>query len=569
MEEISAMFKDIKDTGKKYIAAIVFLLLMLLIHRYVFLYADDLYYSRDASAGIRYLPHFIAGQLNSNGRIWVHLLLLGLVKYNVYLFRIVNPFVITLVALLIAKMGLNLDYTNKEFIIAAACACMIFLFLPIEIANTSIYYAADALNYLYAPGVTMLFAYLLYKDYSLNDGHKVKPLILLLSFLAGSSTQQAGMIAIGFGILIPLYFKIFENIRFKKSLALYYLSLLSGYSIVTYGSIKRIFFEKTTGRGVNIKSAATALLKTNIFSIPVSGYVLALCVCSIFYLLHYSKSAGKKNKTGIFMLCLLVLAYLGYVYVVIYKKYNMVIFASDTTNTMLRLSFIAFAFVYLAALFYVSALILLRERFPIPLLCTINAFGAQIMLLVVDARFAGSFRCMFPSLLLMSVFIVYSFIKFCSSKLFLLSFLLSFGFSFYGEYCKKILSTKSLPYNLTASKALIILLIFLLLMLVIMFVLHKTLFKDMQPLRSVIFAAIIMLSLCFWGVNYMGYKAASYAQNFNLNAINEYHKSSNKSVLKLKKVPITIYGYSVGNWNDMPYYMKQCYKINENTVIQY
>lgn len=564
------MFKAVKNTVKKYIALILFLLAMFAIHKFVFLYADDFYYCRDASAGLSNLPHFIIGELNANGRLWVHLLLLGIVKYNVYLFRIVNPIVITLIALLIAKISIGLDYARRDFIIATACACMIFLFLPVEIANTSIYYAADTLNYLYAPGATMLYAYLLYRDYILDrNEHGTKWSIVLAAFFAGSSTQQAGMIAIGFSILIPLYFKIFKKVKYRSSLLPYYISLFAGYSVVTYGSIKRMFSEENMGNSMNLKATISALLKTNIFSIPISGYVLALCTCSIFWLYHFYRRDNKKNKINLFALCVLSAAAIGYIYVVLYKKYNMVIFASDSPNTKLRLCFIAFTAAYLLIVFYVSLLLLYKENSPFFCFCCINAFGAQIMLIVVDPRFADSYRCMFPSLLLMSIFIVYSFVKFYNNRLFLLSFLLSFSLAFYYEYYKKLKTAKNMPLNLSFSKACIVFCIFILIVLLILFILHKTLFKHMQFSAAAIFAVIVILSLCFWGVNYMGYKAASYSQAYNLNAIKKYHESSDKSVLKLKEVPKTIYGYNVGNWNDMPYFMKECYKINEKTIIQY
>lgn len=71
--------------------------------------------------------------------------------------------------------------------------------------------------------------------------------------------------------------------------------------------------------------------------------------------------------------------------------------------------------------------------------------------------------------------------------------------------------------------------------------------------------------------NYTGYQSAAEIQNFNLQAINEYHNSSNKTVLELKSIHPELFpfGYNLGNWNEMPYFMKQCYKINEDTVINY
>lgn len=128
------------------------------------------------------------------------------------------------------------------------------------------------------------------------------------------------------------------------------------------------------------------------------------------------------------------------------------------------------------------------------------------MLLVADPRFANTYKIAFPSLLLMFVFISYSFIN---------------------------------------------------------------LYEENKFLWILLLIPLLFLSYKIFNNNYSGYKNTSYEINYNLYSINEYKSSSDKSTLILKKVPPTIYGYNTGNWNSMPYFMKQCYKINENTIIEY
>ncbi|MBE6066727.1 MAG: hypothetical protein E7211_03360 [Clostridium lundense] len=516
MKKELSIYNLIKVSINKYIILILFLIAMIMIHQYIFLYADDFYYFRDASKDFTFLPHFIIKQLNLNGRVWVHVLLLFIVKYDVYLFRVVNPIIIMLTVLLISKISMNLNISNKNFIVSTLSSSLFFLLLPIEITNTTIYYAACSLNYLYPTAVAIYYAYLLYRDYKLNsENYKTKWWIILLAFFAGASTQQAGMISIGFTVLITLYFQVFEKKKLKKIFFLYYIANFIGYAFVTYGSIKRMVFEKNSGHETNIKAAITELLKTNIFSIPVAGYVLIICLCSMFWLCYYTYNE-KNNKPIIFVNKILVLTVLveaiGYVYTVLYKKYNLRIFTINSEIDKLQLFFITFTLVYVISIIYVSVLILFRERYPFILFCSINAIGAQAMLIVADARFAGTYKIMFPSLLLMSVFIVYSFLKFYESKIF---------------------------------------------------------FNNFKFIKISMIILFIGLAVKVFSTTYIGYKNAAYPQSFNLNAIKNYHKNTDKSVLKLKKVPKTKYGYNVGNWNKMPYFMKQCYKINENTIIKY
>lgn len=82
--------------------------------------------------------------------------------------------------------------------------------------------------------------------------------------------------------------------------------------------------------------------------------------------------------------------------------------------------------------------------------------------IVADARFAGTYKIMFPSLLLMSVFIVYSFLKFYESKIF---------------------------------------------------------FKDFKFIEIIMIILFIGLAVKVFSTTYMGYKNAAYPQIFNLNAI--------------------------------------------------
>lgn len=103
---------------------------------------------------------------------------------------------------------------------------------------------------------------------------------------------------------------------------------------------------------------------------------------------------------------------------------------------------------------------------------------------------------------------------------------------------------------------------------VVVFALCKLFSINIKMLRAAVVVAFVIIALVIFRSNYDGYKAASYIQNFNMNAIKQYQLRNDKSLLKLKRMTPTKYGYNVNNWNEMPYFMKECYKINENTVIE-
>ncbi|GAA0083764.1 hypothetical protein UT300007_02030 [Clostridium sp. CTA-7] len=504
-----------KKSLYKFIPLFILFVAMYMIHRYIFIYADDLYYSRDAQYGLSYLPEFMLKQLNINGRVWVHVLLSFLLKYDVLLFRIVNPIIISLTVLLIAKICIHDNEKNKNIFPAILVSSVLFLALHTPISSTTIYYAACALNYLYPTLVAILFGYLLFKYYSnTNNNSKISLLIVIVAFFAGSSTQQAGMIAIGFAVLITLYLIFVKKYRFRLNYSIYFISLFLGYGLVTYGSIKRMLFEQNSGVVIKITDTITEMLKSNVFSKPVSIFVLLICISCIVWLIKFIIEGSKSKLQGYFNIILaitLCISSLCYIYVVIIKGFNVVIFDATNVSLKVRLFYLGFTVLYLFSILYIGTLILLNKNNPFILSCIINAIGAQAMLLVADSRFAGSYKIVFPSLLLMFIFISYTF--------------------------SELYNGNSIKFN-------------------------KVVF-------TVVLLPFMIISFKVYYQNYKGYKNTSKEIVYNLNAIKEYNKSSDKSILTLKKVPPSLYGYNLGNWNDMPYFMKQCYKINENTIINY
>lgn len=502
----------IKKRLKEYTPLIILLGLMYLIHRYIFIYADDLYYSRDAKIGLSYLPDLMLKELNVNGRVWVHVLLTFLVRYDALLFRVVNPIIITLGALLISKIGV---YNNKDRSIfpSAIITSLLFIALPTQIVSTTIYYAACSLNYFYPTIVSILFGYLLLKYYSNEENlNKLHIGIIIVAFFSASSTQQAGAIGIGFAVLITLYLVFIKKNRLKIKYYVNFVPLILGYSLVTFGSIKRMLLEKDSGVEIEITKTINEILKTNIFSKPVTVFILLISLSTIIWLIKYSKSNNNYFKYFNLMLSLgIFIASLCYIYVVILRGYEVDIFNSGSVSLKIKLFYIGFACLYLFSIIYSGILILIDKKNPFILSCIINAIGAQMMLIVADSRFASAYKIIFPSLLLMFIFITYTFTEL-----------------YYENNIK----------------------------------LNKVLF-------CIITIVFSLISIKFFYNNYEGYKKTAVEINYNLEAIKEYNNSDDKSILKLKKVPPSLYGYNLGNWNNIPYFMKQCYKINEDTIIEY
>ncbi len=552
--------KDFTSIVNKYWGYLILGLLlgcMLLIHRYIFLYADDLYYCRDASYGLSHLPHFTWSELKANGRVWIGLAMLAVLKNQIAVFRIFNPVMITLTAFLMARIttysqmkdGLPDGLSPKEISTALFCSSLFFLYLPVQISHTTIYYVACAFNYLYPTALTMLYAYILFRSTKKPDQRlMIKSLIMVLAFLAGSSTQQGGMIAIGFTVLITFYFTFFKKQSVFHSYIPYYISLLSGFTLILYGSFNRLLFEKHAGNTVNPIEVITGLLRINIFSQPAALFVLLTCLSCIFWFAYCGSKVRHSLHPFLYglsrmLLVLLSLAIPGYIYVVLFKSVPVELFSDGTRNMILSFTMLAFTGVYLFSILLSSWMILLIRDNPFPFFNSICAIGAQLMLLIVNARFAQAYKMMFPSLLLMSIFIIFSIIQFHRNKTFI--------------FLAVTLISLSIALMTDRWSAAIVALLVLILSIV-----FRSFFKA---------SALISLSLALlvFGTTYAGYQKQAIPQIDNLEAIERYHQSTAKDKLILKKVPVSPYGYNLDNWNNMPYFMKQCYQIDPETRIEY
>lgn len=499
----------------KYIPYLVLLIFMYGIHRYVQIYADDYYYSRDAQTGLLNFPKYALNELNTNGRVWVHMLLMLLIRYDALIFRIVNPIVITLGAILIYKVAkeFNMSKNIKGDFVIGILACMLFIGMPTEIVRTTIYYPACALNYLYPSIMSILWGYLIFKIYEdKNNIDKLSIKLIIIGFLAGSSTQQAGMIAIGFAVINLVCLKIKKyKLSFK-----YYLNIISlflGYLLVTYGSVRRMIFENSTGVELSLMKTLKELLKTNVFSKTISIYVILIIISFIFNIISdiYIEKNRVKKALGYVHIIILAISAIVYRYVTIYKEHNISTVGVESHSLIAKLYYIFFISIYMFYMIYCGIRIYKKKKNMFIMTCIINAIGAQLMMLVVDSRFASTYKIIFPSLMLTCIFIIYSFI------------------SFYND-----INVKTRKY-----------------------------------IVSIIVVCVSIVSFKIYYGNYMGYKETAVNIEYNLNAIKLYQESDNKDKLVLKKVEITRYGYNLGNWNDMPYFMKQCYKINEDTKIEY
>jgi hypothetical protein len=536
---------------------VLFVALMLLFHRYVFLYADDYYYAGYYSMdGLHSILYLIKSHLASNGRLWVHFLLTGLVEYGGLPFRLLNPVFLGLVCVLYTFIAQNGSRDNRKALLVGAVAVAFFLSMPYGLSMTSLYYAACALNYVYPTILAIAYGYALLR-WNLHEDKRPRCavwLLPLLAFLGGSSTQQVGMITIGFIVLTFLYLWIFVKEkplkRLRRVFLINLLFALAGFLIVLYGAFKRA---ENEGSQIDLHAAVDGLIYINFLSPAVKGFVIVGIACCILWMFYFAKNILEKSNGVKFHYALIgFLVILVGFYFYLCRRVSLMVspeYISSlevSTNTFFLLVLIGG--VFLVCVMYTGLIILKVKGNPFPLFCLICAVGSQLCMMAAEAKYTFAPKVMIPALLLCFVYILVTVWEFCGNRLFLAT----------------ILAALAVP-----SQSVLVLVfvgvIWISAALDTMFV------RDRRNGYHYTFAAICVI-ICFallsFAPTWQRYQEASVALNYNLKAIKAYQLSPDKSVLQLRK-GVVYAGYNMGIWNEMPFFMKDYFQISEDTKILY
>ena len=201
-----------KNGGKRFlrdnyhwIAFGCFVLLMLILHRFILFTGDDYMHSWviEGSASdfwAWHVHHYLCG----NGRAVIHFLLtLAFALPNAEILRVLDPFVIAFVLLMEAKLcGEDRRKNQKAF----AFLCLIFLCLFGEFMSMGIYSFTPAFNYIHPMLLTFgaaLCTRRLYQRERIGKGFCIGYWVLCL--FAGASMEQSGIMAIGYIVLMGLF----------------------------------------------------------------------------------------------------------------------------------------------------------------------------------------------------------------------------------------------------------------------------------------------------------------------------------------------------------------------------
>ncbi len=166
-----------------------------------FLTADDLCRAAKFVTPSKILTTSVSEYVTWSGRFWVTVLSY-LMLQNVLLWRFLNPILATSLLVLILSLFSKDKLFSKTNVIPFLALVSFFFTIDLSISLSVFYWLSGSLNYLWP--ITFVFAFIslwtLFLSKGKPSGRAFEIVLLILSIAAGSSQEQAGLIAIIFVI---------------------------------------------------------------------------------------------------------------------------------------------------------------------------------------------------------------------------------------------------------------------------------------------------------------------------------------------------------------------------------
>lgn len=290
-----------KNIGKAADKAILVagLILIVMLGAFTTLYSDDFVYGTYFLDGFgNFVGKNVEHYQNVNGRVFVHLVLEGILFFKDTLFRFVLPLMLLLFAEMFYAICKEESGNRIAFLSLSMCGIML---MPLAVMREGVLWMAGAVNYI-LPSILILSGfYVIVK----STADRVKPIYYPLMFLCGATTEQGGAGVLCASVLW-VAFCIVKKKNFTKNV--YVLILLS---LIGYLSV--ILSPATFGRMTGETSSAVGNL---------SGGVESFCGM-------FLKDSG----------LIWVFAFAGIVSAFICARRNLLIFLIDIIGVVLAVIF--------------------------------------------------------------------------------------------------------------------------------------------------------------------------------------------------------------------------------------
>ena len=306
-------------------------ILNLIIQSFVSISGDDYMYGTFGKQGI--LKNVFSYYNTGNGRWLINIIDSFILRYDRYLFIIINPLMICLSILLISKIATKLGNKNCDLLKISA---LLFSSLNILMTRESIYWITGSMNYLF-PACLFLLSYYLFLD--IKDGNKkylnVFPII---TFLTGASVEQFGLMLIGI-LTIEYLYRIIKKDKIDKIEVIAYITGIIGLLTVVLGPGNYVRVDVAAKEKQSLLVGIMDLIYNNFNSKVANIYILIISIYIYIYIKNLYPNF-KKNKylslfnilinlisiifsKAVILLCsLIIFSYLILFICYVYLKYN-------------------------------------------------------------------------------------------------------------------------------------------------------------------------------------------------------------------------------------------------------
>lgn len=368
------------------------------------LYGDDYLYKKAAVCSLPQIAQFIRWHMTMyNGRTLVHTLLVLFLRngFTTALCKFMGAFFIPFTGY-IAASAASRDKSIRED--STVFALGIFSLVGTVVFCESVYWMSGAFNYFYTT-LGVIGAYILYS-------RKPKsPWLFPLALILGATTEQVGIMAVGLFALLLLD-RIIQTKKFDARLFIQLLLSVGGYLTVVLSA--GTFSRMDKQGGISIPSIIYNIymvFREKWFASLNLAIILGAITLFVSYWLLKLKDMSKLTKKLALPLVIYLMAMfvINAGYIVLNKLLNHFIAGFALPNTLNYLVFavwILYVTVFFLAFAYVSILIYISRKEPLPFITFALGTGSQM---VMGISTKTLFRACLPAILMYLVFITYTF----------------------------------------------------------------------------------------------------------------------------------------------------------------
>lgn len=204
----------------KYIPFIVLFFIMLFVHRYIAMYSDDSWFYKESNKQ-SYWEYILFRFNNWTGRLSAETMAFFILKFQLVLWKIVNPIMISAFSYLLSRIliGRNGILDKKNTFYFNCLCCILIGYINVSVISSSMFWATGSIYYLWTV-VAGLAALIPYID-SITGNYKFNIFkytgFIICAAIAACSQEQTSFALLSISIVLLVY-DFFKNRKIQISL---------------------------------------------------------------------------------------------------------------------------------------------------------------------------------------------------------------------------------------------------------------------------------------------------------------------------------------------------------------